>query len=222
MQKWTVLVTLVGLLTASLTRNEGQTHRRRRNSALENLVCGGQERLTNTLNFLAMMGRSSLSRPLPLPLSTNIGPFLASNATIEGLDSVTIPRPASTECSATDAFVVVPLRLTNVTATVDWIMRGGPVLSMEPSSGTFAMSLGQIDLDIGVTIPRGSSAITVTSVHISDIRDVVYEMRVTGPRPRPATTWLRSRGLSPPEAAVLRTLIRSGLQRAINSSVLPI
>ncbi|CAN8021449.1 hypothetical protein HPB47_000798 [Ixodes persulcatus] len=189
-----------------------------RKSGLEDLICQGTQEFTNTLSLLLTFGRESLEKPRKLDFGGNLGIILVENATLRGLETLSLREVPETYCDASVAEVTIPAKLGNVTVSIDWSTRPSLLLKRPVSGGRLTASLNDLDMNLGLTISREEPVrrILVSSLEIANLEGLEVQVETLTPLFRRPAIWRRSRGALPTEVAILRTVLHRGIQRFLD------
>lgn len=195
-----------------------------RRSGLEELICKGTEEFTNTLSLLLAFGGSSLEKPRPLDFGVRLGMFVVENATLRGLETLSLRETPRTRCDDAVAEVVIPVNIKNVTVSIQWRLSRGSLVRMSFTGGTITASLNDVDLDLGLSVSRTDPErrAVISELEIPSMEGLDVQVQVLTPVLQVPTTIRSSRGVSPGEMNILKAVLRTGLQRFLDNGGLPI
>ncbi|CAN7945868.1 unnamed protein product [Ixodes hexagonus] len=190
-----------------------------RKSGLEDLICQGTKEFTNTLSLLLTFGRESLEKPRKLDFGGNLGIITIRNATLRGLDTLSLRDVPETYCDAAVAEVMIPAKLGNVTISVDWSTLPGILLRRPTSGGRLTASLHDMDMDLELTISREEPVrrTVVSSLEIASLEGLEVKVETLTPLLRRPVILRRSRGALPTDISILRTVLQYGIQRFLDN-----
>lgn len=174
-------------------------------------ICKGTQKFTNTINLLLTFGKKVLEDPRPL----KVGEDLGLNVTLNDLDTLSLRGKPETFCNESVAEALLPLRL-----SPSIVLHHRRSLLFAPNTDkNVSYTLVGLEMDVGVRVDRTDPDrhVTITSLDIIYVDSVEIEVKTFGPITGRPITLFFERPPTSVKLALLRPIIRAGLQRMIDS-----